>query len=65
MMETEEKFATLKVVKRNGKKVEWNGAKIAVAIKKGFDSVQGEEEEHKYTEKDINKVYNEIGRAHV
>ncbi len=60
MMETEEKFATLKVVKRNGKKVEWNGAKIAVAIKKGFDSVQGEEEEHKYTEKDINKVYNAV-----
>ena len=29
----------IKVVKRNGRKVDFNGAKIAMAIKKGFDSV--------------------------
>ena len=56
MVDTEETLATLKVVKRNGKKVEWNGTKIAVAIKKGFDSVKTEEEENKYNEKDVNKI---------
>jgi ribonucleoside-triphosphate reductase (formate) len=43
----------LKVVKRNNKKVDFQGEKIAVAIKKGFDSVQNED----YNEVDINKVY--------
>jgi ribonucleoside-triphosphate reductase len=57
MTSTEEKLMILKVVKRDGKKVDFNGTKIAVAIKKGFDSIKLDEEEHKYTEKDINKVY--------
>lgn len=57
MIGTEEKIFTLKVVKRDGKKVDFNGTKIAVAIKKGFDSIIVGEEEKKYTEKDINKVY--------
>ena len=52
----EENFEKLLVVKRNGKKVEFNGSKIAVAIKKGFDSVNTDEET-KYNEKDIQKVY--------
>ncbi|MBQ9011721.1 MAG: anaerobic ribonucleoside triphosphate reductase [Bacilli bacterium] len=60
MIDTEEKLTTLKVVKRNGRKVEWNGTKIAVAIKKGFDSIKTEEDEYKYTEKDINKVYSAV-----
>jgi len=60
MVDTEETLATLKVVKRNGKKVEWNGTKIAVAIKKGFDSVKTEEEENKYNEKDVNKIFNSV-----
>lgn len=60
MIDTEEKLTTLKVVKRNGRKVEWNGTKIAVAIKKGFDSIKTEEDEYKYEEKDINKVYNAV-----
>ena len=60
MIETEDKLSTLVVVKRNGKKVEWNGTKIAVAIKKGFDSVKTEDEEVKYTEKDVNKIYNAV-----
>lgn len=58
MTDIEEKFANLLVVKRNGKKVEFNGSKIALAIKKGFDSLCDEgEEEPKYTTKDVNKVY--------
>ena len=40
MINTEELVTTLKVVKRNGKKVDFDGAKIALAIKKGFDSIQ-------------------------
>ena len=46
------------VVKRDGKKVEFNRAKIAIAIKKGFDSIKLENGENKYTEKDINKILN-------
>ena len=48
------------VVKRDGKKVEFNKAKIAVAIKKGFDSVKNDSGENQYTEKDINKVLNKV-----
>ena len=60
MVNTEEKTATLKVVKRNGKKVDFDGSKIAVAIKKGFDSLIREDEEPKYNEKDIQKVYQHV-----
>ena len=60
MIETEDKLQTLTVIKRNGKKVEWNGTKIAVAIKKGFDSIKTTDDELKYSEKDINKVYNAV-----
>lgn len=45
----------LKVVKRDNKKVDFNGEKIAIAIKKGFDS--NEQFIEKYSEEDINKVY--------
>ena len=34
----------LQVVKRNGKKVDFDGTKIAIAIKKGFDSLIPSEE---------------------
>ncbi len=64
MTELEEKLSTLKVVKRNGKKVDFDGLKIAVAIKKGFDSVNtdddNEEGNSRYTEADINKVYKAV-----
>jgi len=60
MVNTEEKTNTLKVVKRNGKKVDFDGAKIAVAIKKGFDSLIKEDVEPKYNEKDIQKVYQNV-----
>ena len=58
MAVTEELIPELLVVKRDGKKVEFNGQKVALAIKKGFDSVISEDEEtRKYSEKDIQKVY--------
>lgn len=43
------------VVKRDGKKVSFDGTKIAIAIKKGFDSIDG-----KYNEDDISKIYNKV-----
>ena len=44
-----------------GKKVDFDGAKIAVAIKKGFDSiVKDDDTENLYDEKDIQKVYKEF-----
>ena len=61
MIGVENSIENLKVVKRNGKKVDFNGTKIAVAIKKGFDSVKKDNsEEYKYTEKDIYKIYNQV-----
>ena len=61
MVITDEKAITLKVVKRNGKKVDFDGMKIAVAIKKGFDSIENRDtEEKKYTDKDIQKVYQSV-----
>jgi len=56
---------TLKVVKRTGKKVDFNGTKIAIAIKKGFDNLQKAEyaeysEGKEYTEKDMQKVYQAV-----
>ena len=56
----------IEVVKRNGKKVSFDGTKVAVAIKKGFDSIiydsEGEKRD-KYTEKDMQKVYQEVIKA--
>ena len=46
----------LTVVKREGKRVSFNGEKIAIAIKKGFDSVQTEN----YDEENSNEVYNAV-----
>ncbi len=60
MTDTLEIQDTLKVVKRNGKKAQFNGTKIAVAIKKGFDSITNEDEEGKYTTKDIQKIYQDV-----
>lgn len=48
----------LKVLKRDNKKVEFNGEKIAIAIKKSFDS--REEFIEKYTDEDVNKVYTSV-----
>ena len=59
MVDIEDKILAITVVKRNGKKVEFDGSKIAVAIKKGFDSVATEEDK-KYSEKDIQKIYQKV-----
>ncbi len=53
MVTTAKNTMDLKVVKRDGKKANFNEEKIAVAIKKGFDSVTSEN----YTEEDTNKVF--------
>lgn len=66
MAEVNEVLEELIVVKRNGKKVPFDGAKIALAIKKGFDSVEmdteEDEKERKYTSQDIQKVYQAVLR---
>ncbi len=49
-------FDTLVVVKRSGQRVNFNGLKIALAVKSAFDSVCNS----KYNENDINKVYDDI-----
>ena len=58
----EERKITLKVVKRDGKKVDFNGTKIAMAIKKAFDKCNNVEDDSNaiYTEKDINNVYKAV-----
>ncbi len=64
MPNIEEILSSLKVVKRNGSRVDFNGTKIAMAIKKGFDSVKIEDEEGgetlKYSSSDIQKVYQDV-----
>ncbi len=52
-MEKSNVFKSLAVIKRDGKKVKFNGEKIAIAIKKGFDSV----ENIIYDDGIINEVY--------
>ena len=51
----EDKLQNVIVIKRDGKRVAFEGLKIAMAIKKGFDSIEG-----KYTDNDVNKVYNKV-----
>ena len=57
-------FENVKVVKRNGSKVDFNSTKVAIAIKKGFDSIkivnENDEEEFKYDASDIQKVYQKV-----
>lgn len=48
------------VVKRDGKKVDFNRAKIAIAIKKSFDTIKNENGENKYDENDINNILNKV-----
>ena len=50
-----DKLLNLIVIKRSGKKVTFDGTKIAIAIKKGFDSIEG-----KYNEDDANIIYNKV-----
>ncbi|MFA5603696.1 MAG: anaerobic ribonucleoside triphosphate reductase [Bacilli bacterium] len=61
MTSTEEKINSLVVIKRNGRRVDFDGSKIAIAIKKGFDSVNPNDDDNdsevKYTNADANKIY--------
>lgn len=52
----EEYFSNLIVIKRDGKHTIFDKTKIAVAIKKGFDSIDSE----KQNEDDVNKVFNKV-----
>ena len=56
MIVLDDKILELVVVKRDGKKTKFEEEKIAIAIKKGFDSV----EDSKYTENDVTKVYESV-----
>ena len=49
-------FDSLVILKRDNQKATFQGEKIAVAIKKGFDSVDS----HTYTSDDVNHVYNAV-----
>jgi len=64
MTQTDDLLETIKVVKRNGTKVDFNSTKIAIAIKKGFDSIkifnEEDEEVTKYSETDIQKVLKRV-----
>ncbi len=65
-MAKEEEHITdkLQVVKRNGKKVEFNASKIAIAIKKAFDEIIERQIDDdgvaKYSEKDMQKVFQDV-----
>ncbi len=54
----------LVVIKRSGKKVDFNETKIALAIKKAFDGIieinENDEEAPKYSEKDMQKVFHDV-----
>lgn len=63
MVAVDENSINLIVVKRDGKKVDFDGSKIAIAIKKGFDSINEQDEEtgkYKYDTNDITKVYDDV-----
>ncbi len=55
-MKTNALLDTLKVIKRDGKKVAFNEEKIAIAVKKGFDSALNDN----YNPEDSNKVFNSV-----
>ncbi|AMC92766.1 anaerobic ribonucleoside triphosphate reductase [Erysipelothrix larvae] len=52
----ENKLENLVILKRDNRKSKFNGEKIAVAIKKGFDSVENK----KYSSDDVNEVYSAV-----
>ncbi len=55
-MKTDAKLSLLKVIKRDGKKVAFNEEKIAIAVKKGFDSALNDD----YNPSDSNEVFNAV-----
>ena len=63
----EKLLENLKVVKRNGKKVDFDTTKVAIAIKKGFDGANKAEDEKKRkdieTRNKAEQMINEIDKA--
>lgn len=55
MTVNEEHKIVINVIKRNGKKVNFDASKIAISIQKGFDSIEG-----KYNEEDVQKVFQSV-----
>ena len=55
MTVNEEHKIVINVIKRNGKKVNFDASKIAISIQKGFDSIEG-----KYNEKDVQNVFQSV-----
>ena len=53
MKEKDDILNKILVIKRNTRRVVFDGRKIAIAIKKGFDNTDNS----KYTDKDVNNVY--------
>ena len=53
MKEKDDILNKILVIKRNARRVVFDGRKIAIAIKKGFDNTDNS----KYTDKDVNNVY--------
>ena len=58
-MKEESNLKDIIVIKRNGKKVSFDETKIALAIQKGFDSVD-DEDNRKYDTKDTQKVLDRV-----
>ena len=58
-MSEESNLKDIIVIKRNGKKVPFDETKIALAIQKGFDSVD-DEDNRKYDTKDTQKVLDRV-----
>ncbi len=59
----DDQIININVVKRNGKKASFDGTKIALAIKKGFDNIISYDEDNvvvNYTTKDVQKVYRKV-----
>lgn len=58
---TDNQTIDINVIKRNGKKVKFDGTKIVVAIQKAFVAVnENLDDKSQYTEADVNKVYNQV-----
>ena len=55
MTVNEEHKIVINVIKRNGKKVNFDASKIAISIQKGFDSI-----EDKYNETDVQNVFQSV-----
>lgn len=56
----EERLNEMDVMKRNSRRTSFDGTKIAIAIQKGFNSIEDENGEKKYSAKDTQKIYQQV-----